>query len=191
MTAGPATVARSGVRLTMLAVVCVAMSLATRAAAPAPSGPLRAPNVVEISPQLVTAGQPSAEALAELGARGFGAVVYLVPPTAHDAVRDESTIVGRQGLVFVNLPIPFNEPTARDVETFFAILRGLQDRKVLVHCQVNMRASTLVFLYRAIALREDPRLAWDAVARVWSPGGPWKSLVQEQLLVHKIDFDPF
>jgi protein tyrosine phosphatase (PTP) superfamily phosphohydrolase (DUF442 family) len=191
MTAGSATVARRGVRLAMLALACVAVSLGTRAAAPVPSGPLRAPNVVEISPQLVTAGQPSAEALAELRARGFGAVVYLVPPTAHDAVRDESTIVGRQGLVFVNLPIPFNEPTARDVETFFTILRGLQDRKVLVHCQVNMRASTLVFLYRAIALREDPRVAWDAVARVWSPNGPWKNLVQEQLLVHKIDFDPF
>ena len=167
------------------------LRFAAHAAAPLPTGALRAPNVVEISPRLVTAGQPSAEALAELRARGFGAVIYLVPPNAHDAVRDEGLIVGRQGLVFVNLPIRFDEPTARDFETFVAVMRGLQDRKVLVHCQINMRASALVFLYRAIVLREDPRLAYDAVTRVWTPGGPWKSLVQEQLRMHKIDFDPF
>ncbi len=154
-------------------------------------GPLRAPNVVEISPQLVTAGQPTVEALAELRARGFGAVIYLVPPNAHDAIRDESVIVGRQGLVFVNLPIHFDEPTARDYETFATLLRSLQDRKVLVHCQVNMRAPTLVFLYRAIVLREEPGAAYDAVTRVWTPSGPWKALMQEQLRRHKIDFDPF
>ena len=50
------------------------LALGAQAAAQTPSGALRAPNVVEISPQLVTAGQPTAEALAELRARGFGAV---------------------------------------------------------------------------------------------------------------------
>ena len=164
---------------------------AAPAIAQAPSGALRAPNVVEISPQLVTSGQPTTEALGELRARGFGAVIYLVPPDASDAIRDESVIVGRQGLVFVNLPIRFEGPTAQDYETFAAILRGLQDRKVLVHCQVNMRASTFVFLYRVIVLREDPFPAYDAVTRVWTPGGPWKQLMQEQLRKHKIDFDPF
>jgi len=167
------------------------LALGAQAVAQTPSGALRAPNVVEISPQLVTAGQPTAEALTELRARGFGAVIYLVPPTAPDAIRDESVIVGRQGLVFVNLPIRFDEPTARDYETFATLLRSLQDRKVLVHCQVNMRASTLVFLYRAIVLREEPGTAYDAVTRVWTPSGPWKTLMQEQLRRHKIDFDPF
>jgi len=169
----------------------VSLAPGAHASAQTPPGPLRAPNVVEISPQLVTAGQPTVEALAELRARGFGAVIYLVPPNAHDAIRDESVIVGRQGLVFVNLPIRFDEPTARDYETFATLVRSLQDRKVLVHCQVNMRASTLVFLYRAIVLREEPGAAYDAVTRVWTPSGPWKALMQEQLRRHKIDFDPF
>jgi protein tyrosine phosphatase (PTP) superfamily phosphohydrolase (DUF442 family) len=152
---------------------------------------LRAPNVVEISPSLVTSGQPGAAALGELRAQGFGAVIYLVPPTVPDAVRDEAYIVGRQGLVFVNLPISFDRPTGQDFETFTAILRSLQGRKVLVHCQVNMRASTFVFLYRAIVEREDPHLAYEAVARVWTPDGPWKRLMQEQLRSHRIDFEPF
>src|SRR4030095_14980707 len=116
----------------------------------------------------------------------FGAVIYLVPPTVHDAVRDEAYIVGRQGLVFVNLPIPFDRPSAQDFEAFSAILRWLQGRKVLVHCQINMRASTFVFLYRAIVAGEDQGIAYESVSRVWTPDGPWKQLLQEQLRSHRI-----
>ena len=129
----------------------------------------RAPNLVAISPRLVTSGQPSAEALAGLAAQGFEAVVYLAPPTVADAVRDEPLLVARQGLVFVNIPIRFDNPTERDFETFSSVLRALGDRKVLVHCQVNLRASTMVFLHRAITLKEDPRAAYESVAQVWVP----------------------
>jgi protein tyrosine phosphatase (PTP) superfamily phosphohydrolase (DUF442 family) len=150
---------------------------------------LAAPNVVEISQHLVTAGQPSAAALRELKALGFEAVIYLAPPTVSDAVRDEHQIVARQGLTFINLPIQFENPTEADFQTFVALLQGLGARKVLVHCQVNMRASSMVFLYRAIVLKEDPRRAYDAVIRVWSPSGPWRTLVEDQLRKHRIAFE--
>lgn len=151
---------------------------------------LAAPNVVVISPKLVTSGQPTAQALESLGARGFDAVVYLAPPTVADAVKDEPMIVARQGLVFVNIPIKFENPTERDYETFAAVLAALSGRKVLVHCQINLRASSMVFLYRAIAAREDPSLAFDSVTKVWSPHGPWKRLIEELLRKHAIDFEP-
>ncbi|MES2959350.1 MAG: protein tyrosine phosphatase family protein [Pseudomonadota bacterium] len=152
---------------------------------------LRAPNAVEISPRLVTSGQPSVEVLATLAASGFGAVVYLAPPTVSDAVRDEGLIVARQGLVFVNIPMAFDNPTEQDFEAFAGALRGLAGRKVLVHCQINLRASTMVFLYRSIVGREDPRVAYEAVSRLWTPDGPWKRLVQLLLRKNAIDFEPF
>jgi hypothetical protein len=93
--------------------------------------------------------------------------------------------------VYVNIPIDFERPAGRDFETFAGVLRGLAGRKVLVHCQVNMRASTMVFLYRAIIAKEDPRVAYDSVIKTWVPEGPWKRLIQEQLRLHKIDFEPF
>lgn len=125
---------------------------------------LAAPNVVAISPSLVTSGQPSATGLAELRSLGFEAVIYLAPPNVSDAVRDEQLIVTRQGLTFINIPIRFDNPTEEDYETFSSLLQGLGNRKVLVHCQVNMRASSLVFLYRVIALKDDPRIAYEAVS---------------------------
>jgi protein tyrosine phosphatase (PTP) superfamily phosphohydrolase (DUF442 family) len=150
-----------------------------------------APNRVEVSPRLVTSGQPTAAELGDLGAQGYGAVIYLAPPSVPDAVADEARIVGRQGLVFVNLPIRFDAPTAADVEAFNALVQALAPRKLLVHCQINLRASTLVFLYRSTALREDPRLAWESVSRVWTPEGPWRNLVEQTLARHHIVFDPF
>jgi protein tyrosine phosphatase (PTP) superfamily phosphohydrolase (DUF442 family) len=155
----------------------------------AQNAPLAATNVVEISPHLVTAGQPSAEALAGLKAQGFDAVIYLAPPTVQDAVRDEALIVGRQGLVFVNLPIRFDNPTEADYESFAAVLGALGNRKLLVHCQVNMRASSLMFLYRAIVLKESPRTAYEAVSRVWTPEGPWRRLIEAQLRKHGVAFE--
>ncbi|WP_158567958.1 MULTISPECIES: protein tyrosine phosphatase family protein [unclassified Duganella] len=152
---------------------------------------IEAPNVVAISPQLVTSGQPSAKALAGLAAQGFGAVIYLAPPTVSDAIAGEAEIVRRQGLEFINIPIGFGNPTEADFQSFVAAMRRLGDRKVLVHCQVNMRASSMTFLYRAIVLHEKPELAYESVARVWSPEGPWKSLMVSQLRKAGIQFEPY
>jgi protein tyrosine phosphatase (PTP) superfamily phosphohydrolase (DUF442 family) len=149
-----------------------------------------APNTVEVSPRLVTSGQPDAQELRTLKARGFEAVIYLAPPTVHDAVANEQKIVAGQGLVFINLPIRFDNPTDADFDAFAALLKGLGERKVLVHCQINLRASSMAFLYRAIVLKDDPRLAYEAVHKVWVPDDVWKRYIEQQLARHKVDFQP-
>ena len=169
--------------------------IAAVAAGPAGSANEKAsappPNLVAVSDKLVTSGQPSAAWLAELKRNAFDAVVYLAPPTVGDAVREEPLIVGRQGLAFVNLPIDFHAPTERDYEAFAGILRALADRRVLVHCQINLRASSFVFLYRAIALKDNPETAYDAVAKVWKPDGVWRGFIVAQLRRHGIGFEPY
>lgn len=106
-----------------------------------------------------------------------------------DAVRDEALIVGRQGITFVNIPIKFDNPTEKDYEAFAAVLGALSKRKVLVHCQINLRASTLVFLYRVVAEKENPNVAYDSVARIWSPHGAWKPLAQGLLRKNGVAFE--
>ena len=69
-------------------------------------------------------------------------------------------------------------------------MNRLRDRKVLVHCQVNMRASSMTFLYRVIVGGEKPD-AYEAVAKVWSPEGPWKRLLTDQLRKAGIAFEPY
>ncbi len=150
-----------------------------------------APNVVVIETKLVTSGQPSAEALAGLKTEGFDAVIYLAPSSVSDAVKDEPAILARQGVEFVHVAIPFGAPTEGHFEAVSAALSRLKDKKVLVHCQVNMRASTMVFLHRVARRKESPSSAYEAVSRVWSPQGPWKELAQGILRKSGIEFEIF
>lgn len=161
-----------------------------RIAAAAPMQ-LDAPNFIEISPMLATSGQPTAEALQSLASQGFQAVVYLAPSTVPNAVSNESELLSRQGIEFVHIPINFGAPDESHVEAVAAALKRLRERKVLVHCEINMRASSMVFLYRVIELHEPPAAAYEAVARVWSPRGVWRRLIVEQLARHRIAFDPY
>jgi hypothetical protein len=54
-----------------------------------------------------------------------------------------------------------------------------------------MRASTMMFLYRLVVGRESPEKAYEAVAGVWSPHGPWKTLVISQLRNAGVAFEPY
>jgi len=172
-------------RFALLAVLTLSAAWVARAQS------IAAPNVVAIGPHLVTSGQPTAAALAALGQQGFRAVIYLAPGTVADAVRDEPGLLASQGIEFVHIPIPFGAPTEAHFEALSAALGQREGQKVLVHCQVNMRASTMVFLHRVIKQGENPAVAWEAVTRVWSPDGPWKRMVVAQLTKHRIPFDPF
>lgn len=152
---------------------------------------LAAPNVVPIDDRLVTSGQPQAPALASLARLGFESVISLSPADAPDAVADEPALLRAQGIEFVRLPVALDVPTERDFEALSDALRQRAAKRVLVHCQANMRASTLVFLHRAIVRHDDPPSAWEAVIRVWTPRGAWRQLVVTLLRRHGVDFDPY
>ncbi|MBC7602445.1 MAG: protein tyrosine phosphatase family protein [Ramlibacter sp.] len=152
---------------------------------------LIAPNVVTISPSLVTSGQPTAASLKSLGSDGFAAVIYLAPTNSVDAIVGEADMVRAQGMEWINIPIDFGEPTEPEFTKFVETMERLKGQKVLVHCQVNMRASTFTFLYRVIALHEAPEQAYEAVAKVWSPRGPWKRLAIAQLQKAGVAFEPY
>ena len=191
MTAGPGvpitTSSTSGrSRFRAAALVAAASLIVTASHAQAP---VEAPNVVPISASLVTSGQPSAAELGRLKEKGFEAVIYLAPPTVGDAVKEEALIVARQGITFVNIPVRFDNPTSGDFEQFAAVLKGLGARKVLVHCQVNMRASAFTFLYRTTVLKQDAREAYRDVSRVWIPHHVWTEMIESELRKNGIAFE--
>lgn len=145
------------------------------------TGPLSI-NYVENSPRISSSGMPAQRQFAAIAAAGFGVVVNLAPPDALGSHEDEQALVERQGMHYFNLPIDFATPRVEDYERFAAILRQNRDQRVLVHCQLSMRASTLVFLYRVIELGEDPDRAFDDVVRVWQPVAPWKAFMRDVLV---------
>lgn len=166
----------------------IALSLAMTAFAQTEPN-IKARNVVAISENLVTAGQPTAESLAGLSKLGFKAVINLAPPTVPDAVANESQIIGDQGMAYVNIPVQWSKPTEEDFQAFAETMKRLQGQKVLVHCQANMRASAMTFLYRVIVAKENPALAYETVLKVWAPKDQWKELINSQLKKANIAFE--
>lgn len=167
--------------------------LGVAAAPPLPPG--FAPNTVPIGPALVTSGQPPRSTLEGLRDLDFDTVIHLVPHGLSDGIDDEPQILARQGVAYVHLPIPFDAPTPDHVQAVSDALLQWRERsrgrRLLVHCQVNLRASTMVFLHRATRERVDPWSAWTSVSAVWTPRGPWRRLVSAELARHGVAFDPF
>ncbi len=151
------------------------------------------PNLIRLDDRWLTAGQPSAQWLGTLKQQRIDAVLYLAPPTVGDALATEPDIVRDQGLIFVNVPVVWDRPSAADYRVFERQIRSWRTQRlsVLVHCQVNMRASVFSFLYLVINEGAVPEEAWSAVSRLWTPYGPWKRLVQELLAEQEIVFNPF
>lgn len=145
------------------------------------TGPLSL-NYVENSPRLSSAGMPARRQFAAIAAAGFGTVVNLAPPDALGGHDDEQALVERQGMRYVSLPIDFAAPRVEDYERFAALLRQNAGQRVLVHCQLSLRASTLVFLYRVVELGEDPDQAFGDVVRVWQPNSAWQKFMRAVLV---------
>lgn len=154
-------------------------------------GGLGAPNEVAIDANWVTSGQPSRAGLQRLKSLGFERLLYLAPSTVGDAIADEPALVRAQGLRFDHVPIPWDAPSLEHVDAVFAVLaQWPTSGKGLVHCQVNMRASTLVFLHRVLVRQQDAELAWTSVSKVWTPRGRWRALIDAALQRGGIRFEP-
>jgi uncharacterized protein (TIGR01244 family) len=177
---------------TLLALLAGASLAATAAEAPPAASPVAgivAPNVRVISPLLVTAGQPDRASLKRLKAEGYSAVISFAPGGTADAVPDQAEILAAQGVEFVHIPVPWQGPEARHLDAMAAAMQRLKGSKVLVHCQMNMRASALTFLYRTIHEKEEPAKAWGDVKPLWTPSSQWAAFIADQLRAHGIAFE--
>lgn len=137
-------------------------------------------NYIEATPTIATAGMPTRDQLRTLAARNR-AVVNLVPSDAFGSHADEQTIVEGAGARYVHVPVDFGAPQPSDYERFARELGALSGQKVFIHCQMNMRASVFVFLYRVLELGEDAERAYDDVLRVWQPNAVWSEFARTVL----------
>src|SRR6185436_3074335 len=149
-----------GMRLLAIAAAWMALTLV---AADRPG------NYVSWRPGLASASQPSAAWLSELDKSRYDLVINLAPPGVHGSIADEAEIVRSRGVAYVNIPVVFGKPTAADFRQFTELMDAHRDRNVLVHCQVNLRGTSFVFLYRVIHEGADVRESLEKMTSVWVP----------------------
>jgi protein tyrosine phosphatase (PTP) superfamily phosphohydrolase (DUF442 family) len=150
-----------------------------------PSGARDEPaNFVQWRPGLASSAQPSAIYLARVKALGYDAVINLAPPQSHGSIPSEGAIVEGQGVRYLNIPVDFRRPTAEDFRTFVEEMQRRPHENLLVHCQVNMRASAFVFLYRVIHENAPVDETAAKLTGVWIPDRVWKKFIDDTLAAH-------
>ncbi|MFC2030878.1 protein tyrosine phosphatase family protein [Chloroflexota bacterium] len=138
-------------------------------------------NYLQITETIGTAGQPTAGQFAHIAAAGYELVINLAMTDSSNALADEGSVVAGLGLDYVHIPVVWEAPAQRDLERFMAVMDRNRDRKVFVHCVLNLRVSVFVFLYRVIRQGLDVEAARQPLERIWEPDPIWKAFINQSL----------
>lgn len=138
-------------------------------------------NFLQIDDHLGTAGQPEPDQFALIKEEGFDLVINLVPSSSPDALPDEDALVAEQNLEYLHIPVIWTQPTRRDLDLFFEVLKANQDRKIFAHCVLNYRVSAFVFLYRVLVEQTPAEIARETMLKIWTPDPTWQAFIEDCL----------
>lgn len=138
-------------------------------------------NEVRIDDRLATSGQPRPAQFDAIAAEGFTTVINLALPDSDNAIEDEGSVVARAGMNYFNIPVVWETPQVEQFRTFAALMDGLQDQKVWVHCAMNMRVSCFMYLYHTGLKGMAETEARALMLRIWDPDRfpQWKQFIMD------------
>lgn len=136
----------------------------------------------KISERLGTAGQPTADQFAMIREAGYEVVINLALTTSDNALANEGSLVADLKMAYVHIPVDFARPTAADFEAFAGVLDAFRNRRVFVHCAMNMRVSAFVFIYRVLRGEATRVEALRDLKAIWEPDGTWARFIEERLV---------
>jgi len=146
-------------------------------------------NYRQYSPTFASAGQPSADQLELIASSGVERVIYLAFTDNETAIEDEDRTVKSLGMEYVHIPVDFDKPTLIDFHYFAAVMQSSPEKKTLLHCQINLRASAFSFLYRVIHLDVPMENAIEDLQGVWAPNEDWYLFIKKVLADHNLNIN--
>lgn len=134
-------------------------------------------NFRQYSPNFASSGQPTLEQLTAIKENGFERVVYIAFTNNPNAIADEDLVVKGLGMEYMQIPVDFENPLPDDFYAFADSMRRNTDKKTLLHCQVNARATAFSFLYRVIYDNVPIAAAKADMNSVWQPNEVWRDFI--------------
>lgn len=154
------------------------------------SSPLAADEVSDIdnyrqySPYFSSSGQPNASQLKAVYKAGFKRVIYIAFSDNKTAIESEDRVVKSLGMDYIHIPVDFDRPTIEDFGDFASVLNRDKNVRTLLHCQINLRASTFSFLYRVIYDGVSMSQAKSDLDDIWQPDKVWYQFIVDVLKKH-------
>jgi protein tyrosine phosphatase (PTP) superfamily phosphohydrolase (DUF442 family) len=138
-------------------------------------------NYREYSATLSSSGQPGEAQLESVADAGFERVVFLAFSDHEESLANEDRLVKGLGMEYAHIPVDWEAPRRSDFYMFAGLMQREPEKKTLVHCQVNFRASTFSFLYRVLYQDVPIGLAKEDLNSVWVPNETWRTFIFDVL----------
>ena len=137
-------------------------------------------NFYQLTPSIGTAGYPKPEDFSRIAAEGYRVVINLAMHDAPDAVDEEGALVSKEGMVYVHIPVPFDNPTAEHFRIFKECMDAFADKKVFVHCQLNLRVAAFMLKYLTAKGVSEEDATTPAMTK-WKPSmdDAWKAFLKD------------
>jgi protein tyrosine phosphatase (PTP) superfamily phosphohydrolase (DUF442 family) len=136
---------------------------------------------LEITPDLLTAGQPFEEQLHLIQTEGCEVVINLASEVSPDYIYDERARVRSLGMDYIGIPVEWSAPQEKDLTAYFCALENNRGRKIFAHCARNMRVSAFTFLYRVLVLGQEEKVCRANLNQIWQPNEIWEQFITASL----------
>ena len=134
-------------------------------------------NFRQYSATFASSGQPTKDQFSAIAENGFERIVYIAFTNNPNALPDADQVVKGLGMEYMHIPVTWDNPLPSDFYAFADSLRRDTDKKTLLHCQVNARATAFSFLYRVIYEGVDIAEAKADMNTVWQPNETWRDFI--------------
>ena len=134
-------------------------------------------NFRQYSATFASSGQPTKDQFSAIAENGFERIVYIAFTNNTNALPDADQVVKGLGMEYMHIPVTWDNPLSSDFYAFADSLRRDTDKKTLLHCQVNARATAFSFLYRVIYEGVDIAEAKADMNTVWQPNETWRDFI--------------
>jgi protein tyrosine phosphatase (PTP) superfamily phosphohydrolase (DUF442 family) len=135
-------------------------------------------NYYQVTDKIATSGQPTREQFQEIAEAGYEATINLALPSSNHAIADEGAIVTGLDMAYFQIPVIWEAPKIDDVKLFFGVMNSLGDRKIWLHCALNMRVSCFMYLFQKHVLHLPEERSLYPMNQIWQPEGVWQQLIQ-------------
>ena len=140
-------------------------------------------NFHQATENIATGGQPTVSQLSQIADAGYSVVVNLAMHDSDNAIPEEGSLTASLGMSYVHIPVPFEAPTAKQVQSFFRVMDSFDGEKVFVHCAVSARVSAFMHRYMMLRKGASSEQATSPLLQRWLPHmeDHWKSILKLEL----------
>ena len=135
-------------------------------------------NYIRISDRIASSGQPEEQQFKDIAQAGFQVVINLAMPNSDNAIPEEGYIVTARKMSYVHIPVPFDAPDVEHLKNFIGIMKGIQDKKIWVHCVVNKRVSAFLYQYQKLVHGMSHEEAAKVMLSTWQPNEVWQKFMK-------------